>query len=117
MLELPGGTLLAQPAAAGGLRYAEGLEVRLRAGGERCRPCGRGHSQTLKRLLQERAVPPWARSALPLIFKDGILVAVADLFICHGHDAGRGESGWRLRWLPNDRPLDTGQIAGGPVAD
>jgi len=97
-LELPAGRLWAEPAAAGGLRDAPLLEVRWRAGGARCRPAGRRHSQTLKRLLQELRVPPWERAGLPLLYRDGVLAGVADLFVCHGHEARPGERGWRVRW-------------------
>ncbi|RYY73416.1 MAG: tRNA lysidine(34) synthetase TilS [Gammaproteobacteria bacterium] len=69
------------------------LHVRFRQGGERCRPVGRGHSQTLKRLLQDYGVEPWLRESLPLIYSDQNLVAVADLWICEGFQA---DSGYRL---------------------
>jgi len=69
------------------------LHVRFRKGGERCRPVGRAHSQTLKRLMQDYAVEPWLREGLPLIYSDDNLVAVADLWVCEGFQA---ESGYRL---------------------
>ena len=116
VLELPGGQLSAQPAAGTGLSHGEGLEVRLRTGGERCRPAGRRHSQTLKRLLQAHAVPPWARGHLPLVYRDGALVAVADLFVCHGHETGPDEVGWQLLWRPRDLPLQPGQRDGAPTS-
>jgi tRNA(Ile)-lysidine synthase len=61
------------------------LHIRFRQGGERCRPLGRAHSQTLKHLLQEHGVEPWMRECLPLIYSDNDLVAVADLWICDGY--------------------------------
>ena len=100
-LDLPGGRLWAVPVSGDGLVHDDGLEVRLRVGGERCRPGDRRHSQTLKRLLQERAVAPWVRRELPLIYREGVLVAVADLFVCHGHEAGPGQRGWKLCWRPS----------------
>ncbi|MES2673485.1 MAG: tRNA lysidine(34) synthetase TilS [Pseudomonadota bacterium] len=63
------------------------LHIRYRQGGERCRPAGRAHSQTLKRLLQDYAIAPWLREGLPLLYSDDILVAVADLWICEGYVA------------------------------
>ena len=63
------------------------LSVRFRQGGERCKPAGRGHSQTLKRLLQDYGVAPWLRESLPLIYSGEELVAVADLWICEGYQA------------------------------
>ncbi len=66
------------------------LHVRFRQGGERCRPAGRAHSQTLKRLLQDYAIEPWLRESLPLIYSGENLVAVADLWICEGFQAEAG---------------------------
>jgi len=71
------------------------LHIRFRRGGERCRPIGRAHSQTLKRLLQDYAIEPWLRESLPLIYSDENLVAVSDLWICEGFQA---ESGYRLSY-------------------
>ncbi len=67
------------------------LHLRFRQGGERCRPVGRAHSQTLKRLLQDYGVEPWLRESLPLIYSNDDLVAVADLWVCEGfHAEGAG---------------------------
>lgn len=49
---------------------AAALRVRFRRGGERIRLPGRGHSHSLKKLLQERGVPPWLRERLPLVYED-----------------------------------------------
>jgi tRNA(Ile)-lysidine synthase len=48
---------------------AAALRVRFRRGGERIRLPGRGHSHSLKKLLQERGVPPWLRERLPLVYE------------------------------------------------
>lgn len=72
-------------------------QLRLREGGERCRPAGRAHSQSLKKLLQESAIPPWQRNKLPLLYAEGEIVAVADLWICEGWQAEAG-SGFALHW-------------------
>lgn len=76
-------------------------EIRFRRGGERCRPAGRAHSQSLKKLLQEAGVPPWQRDRIPLIYIDGELAAVAGLWICHPFEAGPQEDGWELIWEPS----------------
>ena len=102
-VRLATGRLWAEPDVGAGLRRGGGeLEVGFRRGGERCRPAGRRHGQTLKRLLQEHRVAPWMRAGLPLLWRDGELVAVADLWVCAGHEAGPGEPGWRIRWRPGD---------------
>ncbi|MBI4695465.1 MAG: tRNA lysidine(34) synthetase TilS [Gammaproteobacteria bacterium] len=106
LFELPHGTLTTREMCGAGLalRTIAGadVELRLRRGGERCRPAGRAHSQTLKHVLQERGVPPWRRAGLPLVYADGTLVAVADLFVCEGHVARDAEPGLALTWSPRD---------------
>jgi tRNA(Ile)-lysidine synthase len=66
------------------------IHVRFRLGGERCRPIGRTHSQTVKKLLQEYKVEPWMRNSLPLVYSEDNLVAVADLWVCEGFQATKG---------------------------
>jgi tRNA(Ile)-lysidine synthase len=96
---MPGlGTLRAEPVTGSGLRADRSYHIRNRRGGERCRPVGRAHSQTLKKLLQDAAVPPWLRDRLPLIYCGDALAAVGDLWICEGFEAPEGAAGWRLSW-------------------
>ncbi|MBV1874020.1 MAG: tRNA lysidine(34) synthetase TilS [Gammaproteobacteria bacterium] len=66
------------------------LTVRWRQGGERCHPAGRGRSQSLKKLFQEYAVPPWRRDSLPLIYVGQELAAVPGLWVCEGFTAEEG---------------------------
>ncbi len=63
------------------------LSVGFRSGAERCKPVSRNHSQTLKKLLQEYRLEPWLRNRVPLIYLDGMLVAVGDLFNCESEQA------------------------------
>ncbi len=63
-------------------RIETDVEVRLRAGGERCRPCGRQHRHRLKKLLQEAGVPPWRRGRIPLIYQHAQLRLVWGHFEC-----------------------------------
>ena len=65
-----------------GEEVATDLEVRLRAGGERCRPEGRRHRHALKKLLQEAGVPPWCRGRIPLVYQHAQLRLVWGLFAC-----------------------------------
>jgi len=58
------------------------IEIRFRQGGERCQLVGRKHTHSLKKLLQEKGVPPWRRDRTPLIYIDNQLAAVADLWMC-----------------------------------
>lgn len=101
-LGLPGGfILMAEADVARGLRLAvdDSIEIRFRRGGERCKPVGRGGSATLKKLLQEYRLEPWLRDIAPLVYINGELAAVADLFVCADFVAGNGEGGIRLRWV------------------
>lgn len=61
-----------------GNRGAGDLRVRYRQGGESLRLPGRGR-RDLKRLLNEVGLPGFVRSRLPLLYRDGELIAVANL--------------------------------------
>jgi len=63
------------------LAFDAPLLVRLRQGGERILLPGRMHSQALKQVLQERAVPPWQRARLPLLFDAERLLAAGDRIV------------------------------------
>lgn len=97
------GRLEAQPTIGRGLRVQHRLqqapiEVRFRQGGERLRVRGHARPRALKRLLQERGVPPWVRERLPLVFIGHDLAAVADLLVAEPFVAGPAEPGLELRW-------------------
>jgi len=71
------------------------LLVRYRQGGEKMLLQGRGH-RDLKRLLNEARIPPFVRNRLPLLYRAGELLAVAnlpDLSVASSQD-------WRLVWQP-----------------
>lgn len=98
---LPGGDRLALVRSETGLVLAPGeaLELRWRRGGERCRLPGRNHSHSLKKLLQERGVPPWWRDRLPLLYRGDELLAVGDLWLCREPRAATsGTAIWRPVW-------------------
>jgi len=48
----------------------------------KCSPQYRQHSRSLKKVLQELAIPPWLRKRTPFVFYDGVLVAVLGQFVC-----------------------------------
>ena len=58
------------------------LRVEWRREGLRCKPLGRAHGQSLKKLLQEYRLEPWLRDRVPLIYLDDTLIAVGDLWRC-----------------------------------
>lgn len=98
------GTLRARQVMGSGLAVARldgaEVEIRFRQGGERCRPVGRQGSHPVKKLLQEEAVPPWQRDRIPLIYRGGELVAIADRVVCEDYAAAPDERGWLLIWEP-----------------
>jgi len=76
------------------------LCVRYRQGGEMMALPGRGH-RDLKRLLNESGLPAFVRGRLPLLYRDGQLLAVANL---PGLD-GNVDGAWQLRWQPLEQDL------------
>jgi len=74
------------------------LTVSFRQGGESIQPAGRKEKHALKKLFQEAGVPPWVRERTPLIFVDGELAAVAELFISQKFQAQSGEDSYIFQW-------------------
>jgi len=104
-LKLGDGSLLARAGIGLGCLSIEKhtVSVGLRQGGERCQPAGRPHSQTLKKLLQEFGLEPWLRPVVPLLYIEGVLAAVGDLWVCEGFQAKPGEAGAALQWSMGNR--------------
>jgi tRNA(Ile)-lysidine synthase len=112
-LELPAGLgRLCVESGSGGIPKqtwsAGSVRVHFRAGGERCRPVGQGMTRSLKKLFQERAIPPWLRERVPLITIDGQLAAVGDVWRCQPFQAAEGEASVILRW--DHRPAGLPQV-------
>lgn len=59
------------------------LQVTTRQGGEKIRLPNRG-TRDVKRLLQERNLPPWQRQQLPFIWHQRQLIAVGDQLLAEG---------------------------------
>lgn len=98
------GSLMLEGNNAGGIDprlVGCGLSVRFREGGEAIRASGRVHRRLLKKLLQETAVVPWMRQRIPLLYAEGALVAVGDLWIA---EEASCPSGYAVRWK-NRPPL------------
>lgn len=87
-LLLPGNGSL----AASGVLPQGRYEIRYRQGGEALVQGQRGQ-RDLKRLLNEWGLPQFARGRLPMLYRDGQLLAVANL-------PGTGVQGWQLHWQP-----------------
>ena len=71
------------------------LHIRYREGGEVMNLPERGH-RDLKRLLNERGVPGFARGRLPLLYRGQQLLAVASVAGLNGS----AQDGWHLHWQP-----------------
>jgi tRNA(Ile)-lysidine synthase len=65
-------------------KKAGAVEFRQRSGAERLQVTPAGPRKTLKNLYQENAVPPWQRQA-PLLYMDGVLIAVAGVGVSYPH--------------------------------
>ena len=74
------------------------VEIRFRQGGERCKPAGRSHSNSLKKLFLEYELVPWLRDRVPLFYVDDQLIAVGDLWVCEDWLAGSSEIGQMIHW-------------------
>jgi tRNA(Ile)-lysidine synthase len=72
---------------------AGAVRVRLREGGESCRPARRGHRHKVKKLLQEADMPPWRRQHLPLLYVGEDISAVPDVCACEPYAAKPDEEG------------------------
>ncbi len=102
-LRLPDGSMLEAGKASGqgidGEKWRTNeIEVRYRQGGERCRLAGRHGHRSLKKMFQERGIPPWVRERLPLVYMNGELAAVGDLWVCAPFCAASAGPGVKLRW-------------------
>ncbi|MGD7035188.1 tRNA lysidine(34) synthetase TilS [Methylotuvimicrobium buryatense] len=84
-LDLPDGTELKIAYAPSGIDqsvwFRSHIDVRFRSGGEKIGLPNREGRHRLKNLYQEAGIPPWERPYIPLIYLDGRLAAIADLWI------------------------------------
>lgn len=67
--------------------------IRPRRGGERCRLPGGDCRKKLKKIFQEKSVPPWRRADYPLLYVGEELAGVAGLCYCEPYAAAKGEVG------------------------
>jgi tRNA(Ile)-lysidine synthase len=81
---------------------ADGLLVRFGVAGLGCRQGPGGPNRRLRKLFQEVGVPPWMRSLIPLLFAEGALFAVGDIWMC-SHAGDLAQRRFMIRWT-NDLP-------------
>lgn len=75
------------------------LELRLRHGGETLRFLQNGPRRPVKKLLQERGVPPWQRIRLPFVWGNDELLCVPGLGVAVAFAAQPTEMGLCIEWL------------------
>ena len=82
------------------------VTIRSRSGGERFQPDCKRPQRSLKKILQEAAIPPWERRTLPLLFCEDQLVWVAGIGINCNFQTPEGSTGLVVTWHPNqiDQP-------------
>ena len=88
-------------AQVGGLdarRLPELLWVRGREGGEALKPAAHAKTQSVQHLCQSQGVLPWMRDALPLVYAQDTLIAVADLWLDARWCTGPGDPGLAVQW-------------------
>lgn len=71
----------------------EGVKIRYRSGGEKCRLPGRKHHTTLKKLFQASELTPWQRYRIPLIYIHDEIAAIPGLTYCEPFLARADEKG------------------------
>lgn len=112
------GVLVFKPEEGRGLSVqklqAAKVTVRLREGGERLQPDARRPRRALKKLLQDRGIPPWRRACLPLIYCGEDLVSVPGIGDDCGWHASPGEPGLIASWEPLEW-RDGNEYSGRPV--
>lgn len=105
ILHLPDGSTLNFTEVIGdGLALKYGitrLRITNRKNGERFKPDANRPTRTLKHLLQEANMPPWARVQLPLIYWDDTLAYVPSIGIAHTLKAQANAPGLMVTWQPN----------------
>ncbi len=76
------------------------LRVCFRKGGEQVRQENRP-TRSLKKILQESAIPSWLRESVPLLYTGDELLAVADLIICRTSSSSPNitEINFQIDWV------------------
>jgi len=92
--------------------HAAQIEIKFRSGGEKIRLYGRTGHHSLKKLFQEAGIPPWEREQMPLIYLNGCLAAVGDLWISAEFYAENPTACVRVVWQRQESdPKDNDEVA------
>ncbi len=97
------GTITVKEVTNGGFLFREGDELEIRLGCDlpELKPFGR-RTRSIKKIYQDYAVPPWLRDRIPMVYVNGNLAAVADLFVCHKMAAKNQQKQLAIHWQRAD---------------
>lgn len=79
-------------------QQARQIQIRYRQGGESLYLPGRQGRHKLKNLFQEMSVPPWERAQIPLLYFDGSLAAVGEIWVAAEFYENHGDC-FALQWI------------------
>lgn len=100
-LTLPAGLGTLQVAVSGTWirmpRADEQVSVRFAVSGH-YHVVGRSGGRSLKKIWQERGVPPWQRERTPLVFYNDLLITAPGVFVTREGEAQPEQAGWHLCW-------------------
>ncbi|PCH85959.1 MAG: tRNA lysidine(34) synthetase TilS [Piscirickettsiaceae bacterium] len=82
------------------------ITVKYRDGGETIKIAGRQGTKALKKLFNERRVPPWVRERVPLIYINGRLAAVGEYWIEAAFLAKDNEAAYQIKWQHPEFRID-----------
>lgn len=102
-----GGTIALVDAHGVNTPLDEPLTLGFRRGGETLRPRGDPHTRELRDLFQRAGIPPWQRGYIPLIYLNGALGAVGDLWLDEMLGNWLDRNARRIDWRPLDQPART----------
>ena len=77
-----------------------GWRVCARTGGEQLKPAGDRHSRRFKYLCQAAGIPAWLRPYIPLLKRDGELLAIGDLWLADSFSRHLAQQGADWSWAP-----------------
>lgn len=82
------------------------IVVEFRKGGEVIKLAKRHGTKKLKALFNENHLFPWVRDRIPLIYLDGQLAAIADLWVAEAFQAEKNDPSYTLKWQHPELQID-----------
>lgn len=88
--------LSAEAVSSGGVNITGPVRLNFERASVRFHPVGRGHSNSLKKLMHEHKILPWHRDVIPQLLIDGELAAVPGIGINKRFQAREDQQGYRI---------------------